>query len=135
MSNDDYLEGSPDDEPTSRDRAEAFFRRIADEGALPELAFRAHFLHAVVSGIRQIMGDNGILELLCAIDQQCDWFTEIIAERSDIDNILLEKHGAFDDEMFEKVQETLAWIEYQRAIVQAGKKWLPLAVEEVIKHH
>lgn len=119
----------------ARRNAEKMFMRIIRDGRLPELMFRTMFVNEVVKGVRDALGNDGILELMCAIDNVSEWETEIIAERADVDNILLEKYGAFDDEMWEKVKETLAWTELHRAIYDASKFWIEKAVDEVVNQH
>lgn len=126
---DELGRGSAED---AHKRAEEMFQRILDDGKVPELLFRHLFVRRVVEGIRDMLGMNGVLELLCAIDDVCGWETEIIAERSDIENILLERYGAFDEDMWEKVRDTKSWTHFHKAIVEAGKQWMPLAVDEVV---
>lgn len=119
----------------ARKRAEEMLKRIINDGRLPEMLFRAQFMAEVVKGVKQLLGNDGILELLCAIDNESNWHTEIIAERADVENIMLQKYGAFDDDMWEKIKETIAWTEFHRDIFEASKVWLEKAVDEVINQH
>ena len=119
----------------ARKRAEEMLKRIINDGRLPEMLFRRTFIEQVVKGIKEMLGNDGILELLCAIDNESNWHTEIVAERADVENIMLEKYGAFDDDMWEKIQETIAWTEFHRDIFQSSKVWIEKAVDEVINQH
>lgn len=133
---DDYISGDDEFDPTrARQRAEEMLKRITDDGRLPEMLFRQQLLTHIVKDIREMFGNDGIFELMCAIDFLTGVSTEIIAERADVENILLDKYGAFDDEIWEKVQNTLAWTELHRAIFLASKLWLERAVDEVVKGH
>lgn len=119
----------------ARRNAEKIFLRIIRDGRLPELAFRTMFVTEVVKGVKTSLGGDGILELMCAIDNVAEWETEIIAERADVDNVLLNKYGAFDDDMWEKVKDTLAWTELHRAVYEASRYWIEKAVDEVVNQH
>ena len=84
---DDFYEDAlshSDDKDYSRDEArknaEKMFMRIIRDGRLPELMFRSMFVAEVVKGVRDSLGNDGVLELMCAIDSQSEWETEIIAE-------------------------------------------------------
>jgi hypothetical protein len=82
-----------------------------------------------------MFGDEALLELLVAIDRKGRWETEIIAEQADVDNILMSKYGAFDDEMWEKIQDTKAWAEMHREVFTVSKKWIETAIDEVMNQH
>jgi hypothetical protein len=128
-------QGDPYDHEGAKERARQMFERLLKDGKLPEMMLRTQFVHHVVRGIRELMGSDGVLELLCAIDNNSDWETEIIAERADVENVMLNKYGAFDDDLWEKVKDTLAWTELHKAIFEASNYWIEKAVDEVVNQH
>lgn len=140
-SNDFYGDDIGDDDtfdlsPTeARKRAEEMLKRIVAEGRLGELMFRSSFVAHVVTGIKELLGNDGVLELLCAIDNASNWETEIIAERADVENVMLNKYGAFDDDIWEKVKETIAWTQFHKAIYELSTEWVEKAVDEVVNQH
>lgn len=140
MSDDEFYgefdDTNPYEQPSeARQRAEEMLRRIIKDGRLPELLFRSQFMLEVVKGVKQLLGNDGILELLCAIDNESNWHTEIIAERADVENIMLKKYGAFDDDMWEKVKDTIAWTEFHKAIFELSNQYIEKAVDEVMNQH
>lgn len=122
-------------EKDPKTEAQRLFERLMREGRVPELLFRGTFARHVVDGIYEMFGDDALLELLVAIDRKGRWETEIIAEQADVDNILMAKYGAFDDEMWEKIQDTNAWKELHREVFDVSKKWIETAIDEVMNQH
>ena len=105
------------------------------DGRIDELVFRATFVKRVVKQIHEMLGGDGLLELLVALDHEGNWETEIIAERADVDNYLLKQYGAFDDDMWEKVKETNAWKQMHYDIFEMTQVRLKECVDEVMKGH
>ena len=60
------------------------------------------------------------------------WDLEIITERSDVDNYLLNALSIYDENMFLKVVGTRAMSEFRREIYQLSQKYLPIAVAEIL---
>jgi hypothetical protein len=60
------------------------------------------------------------------------WDLEIITERSDVDNYLLNALSIYDENMFLKVIGTRAMSEFRREIYQLSQKYLPIAVAEIL---
>lgn len=75
-------------------------------------AFRSRiaFAREVVDDASDVWGDAGILSLIHAIERHTGWALEIIAEKSDIDNILFERYGVYDDDAWLKLKSSDAWI-------------------------
>ena len=132
---DDDPDGFINGERDPKKEAQALFERLTKEGRVPELLFRGTFARHVVDGIYEMFGDEALLELLVAIDRKGRWETEINAEQADVDNILKAKYGAFDDEMWEKIQDTKAWAEMHREVFTVSKKWIETAIDEVMNQH
>lgn len=118
-----------------QEKAEYLFAKMMSDGRIDELVFRATFVKRVVKQIHEMLGGDGLLELLVALDHEGNWETEIIAERADVDNYLLKQYGAFDDDMWEKVKETNAWKQMHYDIFEMTQVRLKECVDEVMKGH
>ena len=118
-----------------QEKAEFLFAKMMSDGRIDELVFRATFVKRVVAQIHEMLGGDGLLELLVALDHEGNWETEIIAERADVDNYLLTQYGAFDDEMWSKVKETNAWRQLHYDIFDLSKDGLQKCVDEVMTKH
>lgn len=118
-----------------QERAEFLFAKMMSDGRIDELVFRATFVKRVVAQIHEMLGGDGLLELLVALDHEGNWETEIIAERADVDNYLLTQYGAFDDEMWDKVKETNAWRQMHYDVFELSKIGLMKCFDEVMTKH
>jgi hypothetical protein len=118
-----------------QERAEFLFAKMMSDGRIDELVFRATFVKRVVAQIHEMLGGDGLLELLVALDHEGNWETEIIAERADVDNYLLTQYGAFDDEMWDKVKETNAWRQMHYDVFEVSKIAIAKCVDEVMTKH
>lgn len=107
-----------------------------DDAHLPafdrNIIFGVAFCNHIVRQMEDSFGEDAIVDLLWAIDRNMQWSTEIIAQRSEVEDILLAKHGAFDHDIWNKVQETKAWSKMLRQIYKISKKYLAEAVDEVV---
>lgn len=108
-----------------------------DDGRLPaidrEVMFGIAFCNFIVNKLKDDFGDEAVLDLLFAIDRNMGWASEILAHRSDIDNILLDRYGAFDQHIWYKVQDTKAWAKMHRQVYKMTKRYLAAAVDEVVQ--
>jgi len=60
-----------------QERAEFLFAKMMSDGRIDELVFRATFVKRVVAQIHEMLGGDGLLELLVALDHEGNWETEI----------------------------------------------------------
>jgi len=107
-----------------------------DQSNLPafdrNIIFGVAFCNHIVRQMEDSFGEESIVDLLWAIDRNMQWSTEIIAQRTEIEDLLLERHGAFDHDIWNKVQETKAWSKMLRQIYKLSKRYLAEAVDEVV---
>ena len=96
------------------------------------ILFGVAFCNHIVRQREDFFGEDAIMDLLFAIDRNMQWSTEIIAQRAEVEDILLNRHGAFDHDIWNKVQETKAWSKMLRQIYKLSKKYLAEAVDEVV---
>lgn len=131
---DPFEAGDPDDAWLGDDIADEW---EDDRPFLPALdrnvIFGVAFCNQLVRQMEEFFGEESVLDLLFAIDRNMDWSTEIIAQRSEIEDLLLQRHGAFDHDIWNKVQETKAWSKMLRQIYKLSKRYLAEAVDEVVQ--
>ena len=97
------------------------------------IIFGVAFCNQIVRQMQEFFGEEAVVDLLFAIDRNMQWSTEIIAQRAEIDDLLLERHGAFDHDIWNKVQETKAWSKMLRQMYKLSKRYLAEAVDEVVQ--
>lgn len=131
---DPFDSGDPDDVWPSEDLEPEW---EDDRSFLPafdrNIIFGVAFCNQIVRQMQEFFGEEAVVDLLFAIDRNMQWSTEIIAQRAEIDDLLLERHGAFDHDIWNKVQETKAWSKMLRQMYKLSKRYLAEAVDEVVQ--
>ena len=97
-----------------------------------EVMFGIAFCNYIVKKLIEDFGDDAILDLLFAIDRNMGWSSEILANRHEVDDLLLENHGSFDQHIWVKVQDTKAWAKMHRQVYKMTRRYLAAAVDEVV---
>ena len=92
---------------------------------------RIAFAREVVDDASDVWGDAGILSLIHAIERHTGWALEIIAEKSDIDNILFERYGVYDDDAWLKLKSSDVWIALSTDIFELTTKRLHIAASQI----
>lgn len=90
-------------------------------------------LHNFVADLLDEFGEVGVFDLQMAIDRCMGWATEVIGSRGEVDRLLLESVCSFDDGLWEKVRLTDSWCRLERRVYDISRRYLALAVEEVVR--
>lgn len=98
-----------------------------------EIMFGISFCNSIVHRMVETFGEESIIDLVCAADRAMGWSSEIIANRSEVENLMFERHGAFDDHLWQKVQQTKSWEKMHHQLYKMTKKYLVAAVDEVVQ--
>lgn len=98
-----------------------------------EIMFGISFCNSIVHRMVEMFGEESIVDLVCAADRAMGWSSEIVANRSEVDNLLFDKYGAFDDNLWTKVQQTKSWDKMHRQLYKMTRKYLASAVDEVVQ--
>lgn len=108
-----------------------------EESRLPamdrEVMFGIAFCNFIVHKLQDDFGEEAVLDLMFAIDRNMGWASEIVANRSEVDNILFDRYGAFDQHIWYKVQDTKAWAKMHRQVYKMTRRYLAAAVDEVVQ--
>ena len=87
-------------------------KRIVDSAANPITSYRRQICRRLAKQTYNQFGIDGLLDLLSGIDEAGRFASIVVADRDEIDNYLFLEHGAFDPDMFEKVQITDEWDQF-----------------------
>ena len=87
----------------------------------------------VLDGLHKDFGDSVPIQMLLAIERKMGWGLEIIGAQDEAEDILLEKHHAFDSDIWVKVTETKAWQKLRAKVFDVSRKYLVLAIDEVVQ--
>lgn len=98
-----------------------------------EIMFGIAFCDSIVHRMLDMFGEESIIDLVCAADRVMGWSSEIVANRDEVDDMLLDRHGAFDQHIWAKVQDTDSWAKMRRQLYKMTRKYLAAAVDEVVR--
>jgi len=98
-----------------------------------EVMFGIAFCNFIVKKLMDDFGDEAVMDLLFAIDRNMGWSSEILANRHEVDDLLLDKYGAFDQHIWFKIQDTKAWAKMHRQVYKMTRRYLAAAVDEVVQ--
>lgn len=98
-----------------------------------DVMFGIAFCNFIVTKFANDFGNDALVDLMFAIDRNMGWSSEIIASRNEIDDIMFQKHGAFDHHLWFKVQDTKAWAKMHRQLYKMTRRYLAAAVDEVVQ--
>lgn len=60
------------------------------------------------------------------------WDVELLAERRDVDEMLMKRHNIFDEHMWEKVMNTTAISDLHHEVYKLSQKYIARAIKEVL---
>lgn len=78
-------------------------------------------------------GVVAVYDLLLAVDAEMGWVTEVVGSREEVERLLLDSYGCFDDDLWLKVRGSEAWARLERRLFDVSRRHLVLAVEEVVR--
>lgn len=77
-------------------------------------------------------GQDASIAAMHYVQRKEGWDLEILLERFEVENYLLEQHNLFDDDIWLKVLGTAAMSEYRRKVFELSQTYLGRAVREVL---
>lgn len=89
--------------------------------------------NSIVEGVSRDMGPLAVWDLLLAIDEHQQWYTEIVCSRTEAEKYLLDRHGAFDSDVWPKVKATKAWQMWRDQSNKMRVRYLQMAVDEIVQ--
>ncbi len=82
---------------------------------------------------RQINNDDiASSHIISYIQRRHHWDVELLAERQDVDEILMKKYNIFDEHMWDKVMNTTAISDLHHETFKLSQKYIARAIAEVL---
>lgn len=97
-----------------------------------DIRFGVRLCENLLENMVNDLGSIIVYDMLVAIDRTQKWHTDITGSQAEVEQILLERHGAFDADIWHKVQTTKAWRDFHEKIYSLSKRFLNQAVDEVV---
>lgn len=131
---DDEFLSSADDDVFDQD-VDRRFVRAEDIEDFRSFRSRIAFAREVVADAHEVWGESGILSLIHAIESQTGWALEIIGERSELDNILMDRYRIYDDDAWLKLKSSDAWIALSTDIYEMTTKRMHIVASNIADTH
>lgn len=87
----------------------------------------------VLDGLENDFGEIMPFQMLLAIERKMGWALEIIGAQHEAEEALFERHHSFDSDIWLKVVETKNWQKLRAKIDDVSRKYLALAIDEVVQ--
>lgn len=78
-------------------------------------------------------GEDAAISIMNYVQRKQGWDLEILMERFEVENHLMNNYNLFDDSIFLKVLGTNAMYEYRRKVFSLSQTYLARAVREVLE--
>ena len=82
---------------------------------------------------RQIQDDDiAASHIISYVQRRHHWDIELLAERQDVDNMLMAQHNLFDEHMWDKVMNSTAISDLHHETYKLSQKYIARAIAEVL---
>lgn len=78
-------------------------------------------------------GQDASLAAMHYVQRKEGWDMEILLERYEVENHLMEQYNMFDDDIWHKVVGTAAMCDFRRQVFELSRTYLDRAVREVLE--
>lgn len=78
-------------------------------------------------------GQDASLAAMHYVQRKEGWDIEILLERYEVENHLMEQYNMFDDDIWHKVVGTAAMCDFRRQVFELSRTYLDRAVREVLE--
>lgn len=109
-------------------------QRIVFAAVDPEAVFRRTAAKGLVREFHARFGDQGLVDILAAVDNEDRFASLIVLERNEVENYMYTQHGMFDPDIVAKVQMTERWDDFVLDTIEKSGFAAAEAVDEVIKN-
>lgn len=87
----------------------------------------------VLDGLERDFGEVAPFQMLLAIERHKGWALEIIGAEDEAQDVMFERHCSFDSDIWLKTMETKSWQKLRAKIDDVSRKYLALAIDEVVQ--
>jgi len=125
-------DGHDDSEEQSGQELAVWLGEFISNGPEMENMYRQHLCGLIVNRLYGDFGTEGMCELMMAIDGRAGWISDIVIENSDLDELMFDGYGVYDDNIIDKARDTVAAGELNKVIWKARRKYSKLIVKEIM---
>lgn len=76
--------------------------------------------------------DEAATYVVSYLQRRHHWDVELLAERRDVDDMLMKRHNIFDEHMWEKVMNTTAISDLHHEVYKMSQKYIARAIKEAL---
>ncbi len=96
-----------------------------------ESLYRHNACTMVVDKVFSEFGQDGLCEMMMAIDARGNWMTDIIVEASDIEDVLFKKYGVFATDALDMARDTDAMAELHKRLWSLRRRYVAKIADEL----
>jgi hypothetical protein len=76
-------------------------------------------------------GQSGMYAMMCAIEAQTGWSLEIVGSKTDVETLLYENYGVFDEHAWLKARNSPYWDMMVRQMYEVSAEWNQVIVSTI----
>ncbi|MFN7318905.1 MAG: hypothetical protein ACK5S6_05295 [bacterium] len=76
-------------------------------------------------------GQSGMYAMMCAIEAQTGWSLEIVGSKTDVETLLYENYGIFDEHAWLKARNSPYWDMMVRQMYEVSAEWNQVIVSTI----
>jgi len=118
-------------EEISRDELVGFISEFMTNNMSVEQVYRSHLCDSLVYRVHDEFGSEGLCDLMIKIDGAAGWISDIVLDGPDLEDMMFNRHGIFDENIMMKARNSAALVELNQKIYRLRKKYTKLVVDEI----
>jgi len=96
-----------------------------------ELLYRNNYCALATEKAYDEFGADGLCQMMVEIDKRGNWVSDIIMDASDIDDVLYNKYGVFNNEVMDVARRTEAMFELNQKILTLRNRYSKKIADEI----
>jgi hypothetical protein len=121
----------PSDDGVPRGGILDFLSQFMSGASNAEHLYRQNACLMVVDKVFSEFGEDGLCEMMMAIDYRGNWLTDILVQASDIEDVLFKKYGVFTSDALGRAQNTEAMAEFHKKMWSLRRRYIAKIADEL----
>jgi hypothetical protein len=88
-------------------------------------------LNDISEFVNNSYGQSGMYAMMCAIEAQTGWSLEIVGSKTDVETLLYENYGVFDEHAWLKARNSPYWDMMVRQMYEVSAEWNQVIVSTI----
>lgn len=88
-------------------------------------------LNDIAQFVNETYGQSGMYSLLSAVESQTGWSLEILGSKSEMEKILFDYYGIFDDDAWLKARNSHYWDMMVQDVYQTSAMWQSVVIASI----